>query len=158
MCIRDSIWTVAVGVGLFLVIAVLRVLFHIALSRLLLIFYILLFILSFFTPDSFTAVAFDAGGVTTGPMLSLIHIYLVLTEKAVSHEEVDAFQLGVFQLGVTGILNMILAFMIEEPHMPQTPSVWGCVLFLSIFCTGVAFILQPIAQQYTCLLYTSRCV
>ena len=62
------IWTVAVGVGLFLVIAVLRVLFHIALSRLLLIFYILLFILSFFTPDSFTAVAFDAGGVTTGPM------------------------------------------------------------------------------------------
>ncbi len=74
---------------------------------------------------------------------------LVLTEKAVSHEEVDAFQLGVFQLGVTGILNMILAFMIEEPHMPQTPSVWGCVLFLSIFCTGVAFILQPIAQQYT---------
>ena len=74
---------------------------------------------------------------------------LVLTEKAVSHEEVDAFQLGVFQLGVTGILNMILAFMIEEPHMPQTPSVWGCVLFLSIFCTGIAFIVQAVAQQYT---------
>lgn len=62
------IWTVAVGVGLFLVVAVLRILFHISLSNMLLVFYILLFILSFFSPDSFTAVAFDSGGVTTGPM------------------------------------------------------------------------------------------
>ncbi len=62
------IWTVAVGVGFFLVIAVLRILFHISLSKMLLVFYLLLFILSFFSPDSFTAVAFDSGGVTTGPM------------------------------------------------------------------------------------------
>lgn len=62
------IWTVAVGVGLFLVVAVLRILFHISLSKMLLVFYILLFVLSFFSPDSFTSVAFDSGGVTTGPM------------------------------------------------------------------------------------------
>lgn len=62
------IWTVAVGVGLFLVVAVLRILFHISLSKMLLVFYILLFLLSFFSPDAFTAVAFDSGGVTTGPM------------------------------------------------------------------------------------------
>lgn len=62
------IWTVAVGVGLFLVVAVLRIQFHISLSNLLAVCYILLFILSFFSPDSFTSVAFDSGGVTTGPM------------------------------------------------------------------------------------------
>ena len=62
------IWTVAVGVGLFLVVAVLRILFHISLAKMLWIFYILLFVLSFFSPDSFTTVAFDSGGVTTGPM------------------------------------------------------------------------------------------
>ena len=62
------IWTVAVGVGVFLVVAVLRVLLHISLANMLLIFYVLLFLLSFFSPDSFTAVAFDSGGVTTGPM------------------------------------------------------------------------------------------
>ena len=62
------IWTVAVGVGIFLVIAVLRVFFHVSLSNMLMIFYILLFALSFFLPDSFIAVAFDSGGVTTGPM------------------------------------------------------------------------------------------
>ena len=61
------IWTVAVGVGVFLVVAVLRVLLHISLANMLLIFYVLLFGLSFFSPDSFTAVAFDSGGVTTGP-------------------------------------------------------------------------------------------
>ena len=61
-------WTVAVGVGIFLIIAVLRILFHISLSKMLFVFYILLFVLSFFSPDSFTAVAFDSGGVTTGPM------------------------------------------------------------------------------------------
>ena len=62
------IWVVAVGVGIFLVVAVLRILFQISLTNLLLIFYILLVGLSFLAPDEFTAVAFDAGGVTTGPM------------------------------------------------------------------------------------------
>lgn len=62
------IWTVAVGVGIFLVVAVLRILFHVGLSNLLLLLYVLLFLLAFFAPFEFTAVAFDAGGVTTGPM------------------------------------------------------------------------------------------
>lgn len=74
---------------------------------------------------------------------------LIFTEKAVAKEEVNAYQLGVFQLGVTGILNLVLAFLVEKPQFPETAEVWGSVLFLSIFCTGVAFILQPIAQQYT---------
>ena len=74
---------------------------------------------------------------------------LLLTEKAVSHEEVDAYNLGVFQLGVTGILNLIMAFTVETPQLPETGQVWGAVIFLSVFCTGVAFVLQPVAQQYT---------
>ena len=65
---QTLIWTVAVGVGIFLVIAVLRIRFQIELRKMLIVFYVLLFLLSFFSPDSFTAVAFDSGGVTTGPM------------------------------------------------------------------------------------------
>ncbi len=61
-------WVVAVGVGVFMVIAVLRILFKIELKKLLMLLYPLIFILSFFAPADFTAVAFDAGGVTTGPM------------------------------------------------------------------------------------------
>ena len=81
-------------------------------------------------------------------------IDLLVTERAVAHEKVDAFQLGVFQLGVTGAFNLVMAFLAETPHFPTTPATWGSVLFLAIFCTGLAFIIQPIAQQYTTAAHT----
>jgi hypothetical protein len=62
------ILTVAVGVGIFLVLAVLRILLRIRLSILLLIFYIVVFSALFFAPANFIPVAFDSGGVTTGPI------------------------------------------------------------------------------------------
>lgn len=62
------IFAVAIGVGVFLVLAILRMLLGIALSHLLVIFYIIIFVLAFFAPKDFLSVAFDSGGVTTGPM------------------------------------------------------------------------------------------
>ncbi len=62
------IWAVAVGVGIFLAVAVLRILLKISLPRILTILYILLFAISVFVPSNFLAVAFDSGGVTTGPI------------------------------------------------------------------------------------------
>ena len=60
--------SVAAGVGLFLVVALLRMLFGVPLRILLIVFYAAVFVLALFAPKSFLAVAFDAGGVTTGPM------------------------------------------------------------------------------------------
>lgn len=60
--------TIAGGVGVFLVIALLRVIFRVNLSILLIIFYIVIFTVSIFVPNNFIAVAFDSGGVTTGPI------------------------------------------------------------------------------------------
>ena len=74
---------------------------------------------------------------------------LLITEKAVAKEEVNAFQLGVFQLGFTGLFMLILSFIFEDPCLPSSGIVWGSALFLAVFCTGVAFIVQTIAQQYT---------
>lgn len=59
---------VALGVGIFLVIAMLRILFGVPLSYLLIGFYIIVFITATFVPKDFWAAAFDSGGVTTGPM------------------------------------------------------------------------------------------
>jgi len=59
---------VAVGVGIFLVIAMLRMLLRVALSHLLVVLYIIVFGLAFFVSADFRALAFDSGGVTTGPM------------------------------------------------------------------------------------------
>lgn len=61
-------FTVAAGVGIFLAIAILRIVFRIDLSIILIIFYILLISISFLVPKDFIAVAFDSGGVTTGPI------------------------------------------------------------------------------------------
>ena len=62
------ILSVALGVGIFLMLALLRILKGIRLWILLLSGYAVVLALSFFVPRSFLAVAFDAGGVTTGPM------------------------------------------------------------------------------------------
>lgn len=62
------IWSVALGVGVFLVIALLRIIFSVKLSYLLIGFYTLLFVFAIFVPADFLSIAFDSGGVTTGPM------------------------------------------------------------------------------------------
>lgn len=62
------ILSVACGVGVFLVIALLRMLFSVPLPPLLIAFYVLIFALSAFVPKDFLNIAFDSGGVTTGPM------------------------------------------------------------------------------------------
>ena len=62
------VFSVGLGVGIFLVISMLRILFKIKLKYLLLFFYVLLFILALFVPKNFLPLAFDSGGVTTGPM------------------------------------------------------------------------------------------
>ncbi len=74
---------------------------------------------------------------------------LLMTEVAVGKETVNAFQLGVFQLGFTGLYNLVISMIIERPALPHSPGAWTAVLFLSIFCTGAAFIIQAMAQQYT---------
>lgn len=65
---RVLVLTVAVGVGAFLALAILRILLKIHLSVLLMCLYLGLIVLSFFVPADFLAVAFDSGGVTTGPI------------------------------------------------------------------------------------------
>ena len=59
---------VSVGVGLFLLLSMARILFAIPFRHLLLGFYGLVFLLAALADRDFLSVAFDAGGVTTGPM------------------------------------------------------------------------------------------
>ena len=59
---------VSAGVGLFLMLSMLRILRGIPLRLLLLVFYGVILILALFSDRGFLSVSFDAGGVTTGPM------------------------------------------------------------------------------------------
>lgn len=76
-------------------------------------------------------------------------IDLLLTEKAVKSSQVDALGLGVCQLGVVGVITLALSLLMERPHLPTTPATWGSALFLGLLCSGVAFVIQAVEQQYT---------
>lgn len=75
--------------------------------------------------------------------------HLLITERAVEKEEIDPFQLGTYQMLVCSILNIIFAFIFESPSIPVQSSTLLSIAFLSIFCTAISFVVQPIAQQYT---------
>ena len=66
---------IGIGVGLFLVLSIIKVVFRVSLSQMLTFFYLLLFALVSLgltiSPEAFTKfmpLAFDSGGVTTGPI------------------------------------------------------------------------------------------
>lgn len=104
------IWTVAVGVGVFLALAVLRILFRVSLAKCLLAAYALLFVLTLFSPKEFLAVAFDAGGVTTGPITVPFIMALGVGVSAIrstqGHDDDDSF--GLVALCSVGPILMVL--------------------------------------------------
>ena len=89
------ILAVAAGVGLFLVLALLRMLFGVPLAPMLVFFYMIVFVLALFVPKDFLAVAFDPGGVTTGPMTAtfLLPFAMGACDAAGGNLMTDAFGL-----------------------------------------------------------------
>ncbi len=61
-------FVIALGIGVFLVFALLRMLLNISIRLLLMIAYSIIIVLAFFTDPLFLPIAFDASGVTTGPL------------------------------------------------------------------------------------------
>ena len=59
---------IAIGIGLFVVLGLLRTMLSLKLKYVLIVAYIAVFALAFLCPKEFQGVAFDAGGATTGPM------------------------------------------------------------------------------------------
>jgi len=59
---------IAIGVGLYIMLGLLRTVMHLSLKIILAVSYVVIFILAFAAPQSFIGIAFDSGGATTGPM------------------------------------------------------------------------------------------
>ena len=114
------ILSVAVGVGIMLVVAMLRMVFKIKLKYLLLFFYAIVFILAFFVPKSFLALSFDSGGVTTGPMTVPFIMALgvgVASIRADKNADNDSFGLvalcsvgPIIAVMLLGIINNVSSF------------------------------------------------
>ena len=116
------ILAVAIGVGLFLLIAILRMLLGIALPHLLVGLYVIVFILAFFVPGNFRAIAFDSGGVTTGPMTVPFIMALGIGISAIRndrHAADDSFGL-VALCSVGPILAVLILGLIFTPGDSHT--------------------------------------
>ncbi len=114
---KALIFSVAGGVGFFLMIAQLRIYFHIPLAKMLVGFYAIVFILAFLAPASFVPVSFDSGGVTTGPVTVPFIMALGIglsTLRSDKNSREDSFGL-VALCSIGPILSVLLLGIFYEP-------------------------------------------
>lgn len=146
------ILAVALGVGIFLVVAILRMLFGIPLSYLLLFFYALVFFLAFLSPRDFLSIAFDSGGVTTGPMTVPFIMAFGIGISAIrsdKHAADDSF--GLVALSSVGpILAVLILGLIYEPQATQEvsetiPIIDNTVDLWNLFMKGLPHYIKEMA-------------
>lgn len=97
---------IAAGVGLFVMIGILRTILSIPLKIILIVSYVVVFALAFFTPAEFQGVAFDSGGATTGPMTVPFIMALGMGVAAVRATHGHANSSSDDSFGLTGIASV----------------------------------------------------
>ena len=164
------ILTVGVGVGVFLVIAALRVRFGVPLRTLLLGFYAVVFLLAALAPENFIPVSFDSGGVTTGPITVPFIMALglgIAGSKDDKNSSSDSF--GLIALCSIGpILAVLLLGIVYRPDQADTSmnaipaiatTVDAAVEFIRAFPDyfhEVAAALAPIAAMFVVFQLVTR--
>ena len=148
------ILSVAAGVGLFLVVAFLRMLLGIALPKLLVVFYGLIFVLTAFVPKEFLSVAFDSGGVTTGPITVPFIMALGVGVAAIRsdrHAADDSFGLvALCSIGpILAVLILGIAFQASDSTYvpPILPNVSDSVELWQLFHEGLPTYIKEIATS-----------
>ena len=117
------ILTVSVGVGVFLAIAVMRIVFNWSLTAIMIGFYSVAFILAFFVNESFLPLAFDSGGVTTGPMTVPFIMSIgagVSMSKISGDDRNDSFGItGLCSIGpIISVLVLGIVMKVEGTYIP----------------------------------------
>jgi hypothetical protein len=120
--------TISVGVGIFLLFALLRIFLGIKLNIILLVFYVAAFVIpyAFGLPESFLPLAFDSGGVTTGPMTVPFIMSLgagVSVASAKKGKSSDAFGMtALASIGpIVSVLVLGVAMKIKDVSYQTTP-------------------------------------
>lgn len=105
---------IAIGVGFYLMVGMVRVVFHLSLRLVYLVSYALLFILFIFSPIEMMGIAFDAGGAATGPLSVPFIMAIGIGIARVQKKQNDADNFGyvslaligpTFALGILGLFN-----------------------------------------------------
>ena len=113
------ILTVSVGVGFFLMLCMVRILFSISLRTMLIVFYAIVFAAAFLSDESILSVAFDSGGVTTGPMTVPFIMALGVGVASIrSDEDAKADSFGLVALCSIGPVAAVL--LLGAIYQPET--------------------------------------
>lgn len=120
------IYTVSLGVGIFLLIAVMRIVFNFSLTAIMVGFYALAFVLAFFVDESFLCLSFDSGGVTTGPMtvpfIMSIGAGVSASRSSAGENRNDSFGItGLCSIGpIIAVLVLGIVAKVEGSYIPET--------------------------------------
>ncbi len=102
-------YVIAASIGLYICMALLRIVLGISIRYILIFNYGIVLVLSFFVPGQLIPVAFDAGGVTTGPMTVPVILALGLGFSAVlAQKSTLAESFGLIGLAAIGPVIGIL--------------------------------------------------
>ncbi len=104
----ELVYSIAIGVAAFLIIAACRIVFKFSLRAILTLGYVAVIAMAVFTPSEFLGIAFDSGGVTTGPMTVPILLSLGIGICSVGkfRNELDGF--GMIGLASVGPIIALL--------------------------------------------------
>ena len=123
------ILTVSVGVGFFLMLCMVRILFSISLRTMLIVFYAIVFAAAFLSDESILSVAFDSGGVTTGPMTVPFIMALGVGVASIRSDEnakADSFGLvGLCSIGPILSVLLLGAIYKTQPAQGESSAVSG---------------------------------
>lgn len=123
------ILTVSVGVGFFLMLCMVRILFSISLRTMLIVFYAFVFAAAFLSDESILSVAFDSGGVTTGPMTVPFIMALGVGVASIRSDEnakADSFGLvGLCSIGPILSVLLLGAIYQSQPSASEGASAVG---------------------------------
>lgn len=136
---------IALGVGIFVALALVRLFTKISLKMMLTICYVVLFIVAFMSDEFFVSIAFDSGGATTGPMSVpfIMALGIGVAGSRAGHKDSDNF--GFVAMASIGPILAVLVMglftggstgMITEVHETLT---MGQIVIKSMKEVGIAF-------------------
>ncbi len=135
--------TISVGVGVFLVFSMLRILLKIKLKWMLLFFYAAIFAVAAFSNADFLSVAFDSGGVTTGPMTVPFIMALGVGVASIrSDERAKSDSFGLVALCSIGPIITVLILGLIFPSKTGTSTALDIIEFHNSVTVGREYILS----------------
>ena len=119
------ILTVSVGVGFFLMLCMVRILFSISLRTMLIVFYAIVFAAAFLSEESILSIAFDSGGVASGPLTATFMLPFATgaCEALGGNVMTDAFGLValVAMMPLITVQVMGAIYVVKSRHASQEP-------------------------------------